>query len=77
MDRKDLYDAVCAILAARSTKTVSWAIGYTEELRKQIRADASDEEIRVQCLYILNNIRHWRGTGSTRARATLLKYATK
>ena len=37
--------------------------------------EVSGESLRVQCLYILNNISHWRGSGSKDVRKVLKDYS--
>jgi uncharacterized protein YjaZ len=46
--------------------SLNYAVGYCQVARAM-----EGEELKVQCLYILNNIQHWRGENSKEVRATL------
>ena len=53
----EVHKAIELILSdmkARNT-SLNWAIGYCQEAKSMY-----GEALRVQCLYILNNITHWR-----------------
>lgn len=47
------------------------ANGYAKSYAKAGLGLYDNESIRVQCLYILNNIAHWRGENSKECRTTL------
>jgi hypothetical protein len=53
------------------TKAVNWAYGYAQAGLSLY----TSEGIRVQCLYILNNITHWRGDEAKRVRNELKSLA--
>ena len=62
--------ALEAIVANSKEKALNWAVGYAE-----YGITISDpHELRVQCLYVLNNITHWRGEVAKEVRATLKAY---
>jgi len=68
---EEVKKAIKVILAdEESYKTsLNYAVGYCQ-LALSLYGDA----LAVQCLYILNNISHWRGPGSKEARAALKLY---
>ena len=70
---KRIKVAIRLILADKKAydKTLYYAVNYCK-----YALDMSGEELRVQCLYILNNITHWRGEGNKEVRK-LLKDFTK
>lgn len=63
----DFHDACRAVLLNRSLPALNYAIGYASA-----GLQLSDgESIRVQCLYILNNMTGWRGDIARETRETL------
>jgi hypothetical protein len=50
--------------------SLNWAINYC-----QVALSYYGEDLRVQCLYILNNISKWRHPDAKAVRATLKKFA--
>lgn len=50
----------------RYKTSLNWAVNYCRHA-----LSLSGEELRVQCLYILNNIQHWRHPSAKDVRATL------
>ena len=61
----DFHDACRAVLSAsKHTRALNWAVGYASAGLSL----KDGEAIRVQCLYILNNITHWRGPIASVAR---------
>lgn len=66
------HDACRAIVRNAGTPALNYAVGYA---RAGLDMSAPDE-IRVQSLYILNNITHWRGDEAKAAR-NILKGAAK
>jgi hypothetical protein len=69
---QDVKDAIrCILCDEKSYKTsLNYAIGYCT-LALRMTGDA----LKVQCLYILNNITHWRGTGAKEVRFILKQFA--
>ncbi|MEM2125022.1 MAG: hypothetical protein QXQ53_01330 [Candidatus Methanosuratincola sp.] len=66
-----VHEALQAIVNNRHEKAVNWAVNYA--LYGLTLPEG--EELRVQCLYVLNNISRWRGELAKEVRATLKKYA--
>jgi len=62
--------ALQGILVNRDASAVNWAVAYA-----RAGLDLEGEDLRVQCLYILNNITHWRGDTATWVRRTLKAFA--
>lgn len=57
----------------KSYKTsLNWAVNYCRHA-----LSLSGEELRVQCLYILNNIQHWRHPSAKDVRATLKAFTKR
>jgi len=69
---EDVNKAIEVILQDRKSYTTSlnYAINYCKEA---IGMDG--EELRVQCLYILNNITHWRHPKAKEVRQVLKDYS--
>lgn len=69
---QDVKNAILEILADRKAYNTSlnYAIGYCEA-----GLDMIQEALRVQCLYILNNITGWRHPKAKVVRMTLKAYA--
>ncbi len=63
------YKEACeTILMNASLKPLEYAVGYA---RHGATLRSGTEEARVQALYILNNITHWRGELAKEVRAAL------
>lgn len=54
------------------SKSLNYAVNYCREALK-----LEGEDLRVQCLYILNNIPYWRGNGSKEVRKTLKEFVKR
>ena len=69
---KQVHDAIKIILSDREhySSTLNWAVDYC---RASLHMDEAD--LRVQCLYILNNIQRWRHPVAKAVRATLKQFA--
>jgi hypothetical protein len=67
----DVYDAALEIIRSQS-KATNWAKNYAEAALSM-----TGEELRVQCLYVLNNITHWREPAAKTVRQTLKSYVAK
>lgn len=61
---EDFHDACRAVLVNRQLPALNYAVGYA--LAGLGMTDS--ESIRVQCLYILNNMTGWRGAIASEAR---------
>lgn len=58
------------IYGAKS-KAVDWARAYALQGVAMIDEGCSDEDLKVQLLYVLNNISYWRGTDANVSRDCL------
>lgn len=68
---EEFHSACQSILHESKSPALNYAVGYA-------RAGLSmtdPREVQVQCLYILNNITHWRGTTAKRSRETFKRLA--
>lgn len=52
-----------------TSKAVDYAKGYAK-----VGMRMTDHELVVQCMYVLNNITHWRGEQATRIRENLQEF---
>ena len=66
----EVYNALRKIIANKEAKALNYAVNYA-------RAGLSmkGEELRIQCLYVLNNMTHWRGNEAKESRNILKNYA--
>ena len=69
---KEVQAAIQIILEDRKSYTSSLNYAYNYCRAAELM---QGEELRVQCLYILNNISHWRGEGSKEVRETLKAFS--
>jgi hypothetical protein len=60
-----------SIVANQEKKALNWAIDYAEHGIALIDGNCSDHDLKMQILYVLNNITHWRGDESVVVRGTL------
>lgn len=70
---EQVYEAIKKILDdeyAGHKKSLNYAIGYCRQ-----GLELTGEALRVQCLYILNNITHWRHVDAKRVRQILKDYS--
>ena len=65
-----MHQCCTAILQSAHEKAVGWALGYARH-----GLSCEGEEARVQALYILNGITHWRGPMAKQVRASLKSIA--
>ena len=61
--------ALEAIVKHQDEKALNWAVNYASA-----GISMTGEELRVQCLYVLNNIANWRGGASGAVRKTLKEF---
>ena len=66
----EVHRALEGVLVNRDARAVNWAVNYA-----RAGLGMEGEALRVQCLYILNNITHWRGDTATWVRRTLKAFA--
>jgi hypothetical protein len=66
----DAHEAVREILKdIKSYRTsLNYAVGYAQE---ELRLPLGSQDSKVQCLYILNNIQHWRHPKAKEVRVAL------
>jgi hypothetical protein len=62
----EVKEALQCIIANKTAKALNYAVNYAKEGLRQ-----TEESLRVQCLYILENMRAWRGEDAKRVRNTL------
>lgn len=63
---------------ASYTTSLKWAIDYTRHgWRLAYFNDVGEEALKTQCLYILNNITHWRHPAAKIVRQILKAYSKK
>lgn len=70
---QQVHDAISKILADR--KSYSTSLNYAVEYCK-VGLSQTGHDLKVQCLYILNNISHWRHLDAKEVR-TILKSFSK
>jgi hypothetical protein len=71
---EEVKRAIREILADRKaySRSLNYAVDYCREALCM-----TPEELRVQCLYILNNIIHWRNPQASRIRELLKQFVEK
>lgn len=68
---EEFHSACQNVVNERTSPALNYAVGYA-----QAGGAMNDpKEIQVQCLYILNNITHWRGPVAKATRATFKRLA--
>lgn len=68
---EEFHSACQNVVNERASPALNYAVGYA-----QAGGGMNDpHEIQVQCLYILNNITHWRGPVAKTTRATFKRLA--
>lgn len=67
----DVKDAIGVILADTKAygTSLNYAVGYA-----RLAQHMTGEDLRVQCLYILSNITHWRNPQAKEVRITLKEF---
>ena len=73
-DEKTVQQAIDTILSdkAKYATSLNYAVNYC-----RVAKCMTGEELRVQCLYILNNITGWRHSQAKEVRIILKKFAAK
>lgn len=66
----EVRSSLRVILNNSDKKALNWAVNYARE-----GLEMYGKDLRVQCLYVLNNMTHWTGTVATEVRETLKAYA--
>lgn len=62
----EVKEALTTIIVNSHQKAVNWAVNYAKA-----GLSMTGDELRTQCLYVLNNITYWRGEEATAVRNTL------
>ena len=65
-----VQEAMTEIVKNRNEKSLNYAVEYA----RYGMGLPEGEELRVQCLYVLNNISRWRGPVAKEVRETLKAY---
>ena len=71
IDEKEVKDAIKVILLDKDhyATSLNYAVNYC-----RYALDMTGEELRVQCLYIIGNITHWRHPKAKEVRDTIRKF---
>jgi len=67
-----VHEALQIILDNRTSKALNYAINYAS-----LGTLMDGEELRIQCLYVLNNMTHWRGEDAKKVRQVLKAYTKR
>ena len=73
-DRSPVYSAIRTILSDK--KSYDTSLNYAVEYARAGLC-MTGEELKVQCLYILNNITHWRHPEAKAVRQTLKDFTKR
>lgn len=65
-----VHEALQLIVDNQEDKALKWAVNYAKHSLHQ-----SGEDLRIQCLYILENIKYWRGPVAKEVRETIKQFA--
>lgn len=66
VNESEVKESLRCIVDNRTAKALNYAVNYAKEGLCQ-----TGETLRVQCLYILENMKAWRGEDAKRVRNTL------
>ncbi len=71
---EEVKSAIRTILSDKDsyTKSLNYAVNYC-----RYGLETTGEELRVQCLYILNNISHWRHADAKSVRDILKRFSVR
>ena len=72
-----LKEALSRILEHRSSQALTYAIAYTEYALSMIERGESIEDIRIQCLYVRNNLSSWRGDVARNVKSVIDDFTSK
>jgi len=72
ISESQVYEALRKILADRKgySTSLNYAVGYAE-----VGLDLRGHTLQIQCLYVLNNISHWRHSDAKEVRDVLRQFA--
>jgi hypothetical protein len=68
-----VQEAMGKIVENRKEKSLNWAVEYA----RYGMGLPDGHELKVQCLYVLNNISRWRGEVAKEVRETLKAYSKR
>ena len=60
------------IIANKEAKALNYCVNYA-----RAGLSMTDDELRVQCLYVLNNMTHWRGDVAKEVRGVLKEFTNR
>lgn len=69
--RVEIKNALFSIIHNRKEKALNYAVEYARYAVEMINNECSDEDLRVQLLYVVGNISHWRGQEAKETREVL------
>ena len=69
---EEVHAALGKIMKNSTEKALNYAVNYA--LRGMTMNNP--EELRTQCIYVLNNMTHWRGETAKEVRSTLKQYCS-
>lgn len=69
-DEEQVRECLRMIVEHRNEKSLNWAVNYAAA-----GISMSGDALRVQCLYVLNNMTRWRGEIAKQVRSTLKRFA--
>ena len=67
---KQVYEALRKIVNNRQEKSLNWAVDYA-----MTGLSMNGHGLKIQCLYVLNNISRWRGDEAKEVRQILKNYS--
>lgn len=69
---KEVEKALTNVLNNSEVKALDYCVGYAEHALDMISANEPYDRVKVQILYVLSNMAHWRG-GAARETKTILR----
>jgi hypothetical protein len=66
---REVHAALRTIVVNKDAKALNYAVNYARAGTYMF-----GEELRIQCLYVLGNMVHWRGDDAKKVRETLKRY---
>jgi hypothetical protein len=74
---QDIIEACDLIIRDKNKPALNNCVNYAKECRYRCLAGYNDEDIRMQVLYVLNNMSYWRAPEAKRVRETLKAFVNK
>ena len=69
---EQVHQALEKILENKDQKALMWAVNYA-----RAGLSMTGDDLRVQCLYVLGNIEHWRGPVAKEVRGVLKEFTRR